>query len=500
MITPRRARFAPRVPCAVEPRAFGMFFDAPPPPVVEMRGDVAVVDVRGPLVHHEDPFFDSYDAIKGRIVEALSGETKPRAIVLSLDSPGGMVSGCFDTADEIKARCAAAGVPLYTYVDGQAASAAYALACAGSSIVVPPTGMVGSIGCIAELVDVSAMNAAHGISIELVTSGARKADGNPNRPIEDASVAAVRAQVMQLAELFFEHVAANRPMQVDEVRALEAGIVIGASATPTLADHVMGLDEMIAAIAAGTMTAPAGAEGNDDMSTKNGAGAVRATKSEDDEAYEAAVATLRQAAAKGNAKAKKMLQAELADDAPAPCEPDDAPKNDASAPAAAPAAECPPADHKEPDEDDKGAKALAAVAKLDAKIEVRDLLAGRPDISPELRASLSKLSPEAVSSVLAATPVKPVAKLGAAAAGAVVSATRGEGQGDAPPPATSLVPSVKDQIDQAMGISGARRAPTFSSQGARHVASYPAMTREERITWLAERAAAKAAAAKSKTA
>ena len=110
----RRARFAPRVPCAVDPMAFGLFFDLPPPPVVEMRGDIAVVSVRGCLMHHEDPAFDSYDSIKQRVVSCLMGESKPRAIVLALDSPGGVVSGAFDTADEIRAKCADAGVPLYT--------------------------------------------------------------------------------------------------------------------------------------------------------------------------------------------------------------------------------------------------------------------------------------------------------------------------------------------------------------------------------------------------
>ena len=46
-------------------------------------------------------------------------------------------------------------------------------------------------GGFAELVDVSAMNAAMGVSIALITSGKRKGDGNPNVPLDDA--AATRA-------------------------------------------------------------------------------------------------------------------------------------------------------------------------------------------------------------------------------------------------------------------------------------------------------------------
>lgn len=488
-MTPRRARFAPKVPCAVEPRAFGLYFDLPPPPVVETRGDIAIVSIRGPLVHHDDPCFDSYDAIKARVLSCLGRgvDEKVRAIVLSIDSPGGVVSGCFDTADEIAARCAEAGVALYSYVDGQATSAAYALACAGSRIAIPPTGMVGSIGCVAELVDVSAMNAAMGVQVSIVTSGKRKADGNPNLPTDDASVAAVRAQVMQLAGLFFEHVASTRPAQVDELRTLEAGIVIGAEALPMLADDVMGLDEMIAAIAAGSY----GQQTEIDMTTKTGA-QVQGSKASDDADYEAAISTLRKAAAAGNTKAKKMLQAEVADDEPdgdegkkaaagaeTPAEP---PKKDE------PAAAAPPA--KEPDGDEKDAKATASAALAEAKTARREtMLAARPDLSPELRATLETLEPDQVKAILAATPAKPAPKLGTAAASSVVSATRGEGQTGAPASATS--PTLRQQIDDAMGVRSKPVQPELRADGRQ---TFPALTRAEGADWIAKREAeAKAA-------
>ena len=494
-----RARFAPRVPCAIEPSAFGLFFDLPPPPIVETRGDIAIVSVRGCLMHHEDGFFDSYDAIKSRVLSCLGRgpDEKISAIVLSIDSPGGLVSGAFDTADEIRARCAEAGVPLYSYVDGQAASAAFALACAGSRIVIPPTGMVGSIGCIAELVDVSKMNAAMGVSVALITSGKRKADGNPSVPLDDAAANAIRGQVMQLAELFFEHVALARPMQVDEVRALEAGIVIGASAVPMLADDVMGLDEMIAAIAAGTfgqVAALASAESGDgDMAIKTGASAgVGASKAEDDEAYESTISTLRGLAAKGNAKAKKMLQAEMADDEPDGDE--QKKKDEEAAAAAAPAAAVPP---PAPEKKDDDAKAIASQALATAQRAERDgVLASRPDLSPELRASLADAPIATVRSVLAATPVKPAPKLGSAAASAVVSATRGDSQtGDGTGGERSHgAGSSTSSIAQAMGIKTQAVEPRFQNG----VESFPAMTRAEGVAWLAKRdaeAKAKSAAA-----
>src|SRR4051812_16514999 len=94
---------------ALARQAWGMSFDARGDgSLVEHRDGIAVVSIRGPLMHHSHYWCDSYDAIKERVLEALS--SSPRAIVLSIDSPGGLVSGCFDTANEIRAAAAAAGV------------------------------------------------------------------------------------------------------------------------------------------------------------------------------------------------------------------------------------------------------------------------------------------------------------------------------------------------------------------------------------------------------
>lgn len=210
------------------------------------------------------------------------------------------------------------------------------------------------------------------------------------------------------------------------------------------------------------------------MTIKTGA-SVGASKASDDEAYEAAIATLRKAAAGGNAKAKKMLQAEVADDEP---DGDEAPakKDEAAAPAAAPAAAAPP--EKEPDGDEKSAKATAAQALAEAKTGRREaMLAARPDITPELRATLETLEPDAVKSILAATP-RTTPKLGSAAASAVVSATRGDSQtGER---ASASPPDVKAQIDAAMGIKSKPVEPTFSNG----VQTFPAMTRGEGVAWI----------------
>ena len=97
--------FSPPGLLALEPRAFGLVLAAPYKPHSEERDGVAVIGVRGPLMHHDDDFCESYDQIKRRVSAALASTC--RAVVLAIDSPGGLVSGCFDTAAELRAlhRC-----------------------------------------------------------------------------------------------------------------------------------------------------------------------------------------------------------------------------------------------------------------------------------------------------------------------------------------------------------------------------------------------------------
>ena len=420
----KRGRFAPMGLLAVGPKAFGFIFDLPDEPTVDMRGDVAIVNVRGPLMHHHEWCFDSYDDIKARVATAL--DRKPKAIVLSLDSPGGLVSGCFETAREVRDLARAAGVPLRAYIDGQATSAAYALACAAESITVPATGIVGSIGVIDTLVDATAQDAMWGVAFRMIASGARKTDGNPHEKISDDAIFAAQKRVDSLAEIFFAHVSASRPgLSVEQIRALEAGLSHGAEAVELgLADAVGTLDDLLAMLASG---AQATTEGNSTMS-----------------AYDDAVAALRKAA-EGDGEeaenAKRMLAA--LENEGDETEPDGdegrAEGND-------------PADERTPDEE---AKSAAKNAKLGAsaeserldRIERRQLMATRPDLNEAQRSALAKVPVEALEAALAAIPRASTQK---PAATAQVPGTLGAGQGGG---AAKGAVSTDLVMARAMGLS-----------------------------------------------
>jgi ClpP class serine protease len=403
-------RFEPRGPLALDPQAFGMvIMGPPPPPVVTMRGDVAIVDIRGPLQHHFDPFCDSYDAIKGRIAEALA--KSPRAIVMSIDSPGGAVSGCFDTVREIRAMVAASGVSIRAHVTGHACSAAYALACAAEKIVIGQTAIVGSIGIIDALVDATAQDAAAGVRFQLVGSTRGKGDGNPHASISAEAIAESRGRVEKLAEVFFGLVAESRGLSADFVRGLEARQACGAEAQALrLADEVKTLEQLIASLSAEASNSE---EVMDDY--KDAIAKLRTAAEGDDE----------------NAKMARKMLAAMED------EPEE--KKDDEEEGKAEGDEEKPEEKKDDEEEGK-AKALVALstrvnaleksgAAAQAVIErqAREALrSARPDVSASVHDALSMLSVGDYEKALGKIP-RPAAP--APAATATVTGTRGAHQG-----------------------------------------------------------------------
>lgn len=246
----RQARaFAPRGPVALCPEAYGGLFDESANVANVDQDSVIVVAIRGPLMNHDDWWYDSYESIKQRVSEAI--QARPRAVILSIDSPGGLVSGCFETCGDIRAIATESGIPLHAYVDGQATSAAYALAAICDSITCPEAGTVGSIGVITSLVDVTKNDAAFGVKFEFISSGERKTDGQPHVAMSEAAVKATQARIDALADVFFQHVADQRSLSVGAIASLQAGLRTGAQAKAIgLVDAVGSLDELVAKLAA----------------------------------------------------------------------------------------------------------------------------------------------------------------------------------------------------------------------------------------------------------
>jgi ClpP class serine protease len=236
---------------AIDPRAIqrdadGIFvLFAPDAPENEYANGVACVHIRGPLDHHAG-YGDNYDAIRERARQAFECDDA-ETVIFRIDSPGGAVSGLYDTVRAIRGMAEASGKRTIAYVDERAFSAAYALSCACEEIVLPESGLCGSIGVISTMADQVKADKMHGLNFVTITSGDRKADGHIHVPISDDAIEAERRRVDTLALQFFQAVKAARGLPIKAIRGFQAGLFLGAKAvTAGVADRVMGWDQLFA--------------------------------------------------------------------------------------------------------------------------------------------------------------------------------------------------------------------------------------------------------------
>ena len=218
-------------------------------PSIDAPVGIAVIPAVGSLVRRTvglDPAsgFTSYAEIAG-MVDAALADPSVEGIVLDIDSPGGEAGGVFELGERI--RAADAMKPVWAVASDTAFSAAYAIGCAASRLLVSRTGGVGSIGVIAMHVDQTARDAQQGYRYTPITAGDHKNDFSPHEKLGPEAHARLQAEVDRLYSMFVDHVAAMRKLDADAVRATEAGIYFGMDAvTAGLADAVGSLDAVLA--------------------------------------------------------------------------------------------------------------------------------------------------------------------------------------------------------------------------------------------------------------
>jgi ClpP class serine protease len=141
------------------------------------------------------------------------------------------------------------GKPLIVFVDELAASAAYAISCAGDEIYMTESAIAGSIGVISLLFDQVEADAAMGLNFVTLTSGARKSDGHPHVAVSEDAIAAEQRRLDKSAKAFFRMVSKARGIPRDVVEGFQANIFQGTDAVSRgLADGIMSFHDLLATL------------------------------------------------------------------------------------------------------------------------------------------------------------------------------------------------------------------------------------------------------------
>lgn len=214
---------------------------------------IAVIDVIGPLVKRVSGDFLSggpttYSEIETEFMDAIT-DPEIRGVLLQIDSPGGETVGAFELADLIYSQ--RGQKPIIAAADGDAFSAAYAIASAADQLFLTKSGGVGSIGVWMMHVDQSAFNEQKGIKPTYIYAGARKIDGNPHAPLSPEARGVFQSEVDRIYGMFVDTVARNRDMNAKAVRKTEASLFFGADGVEAgFADQLGTVSDAMAALRA----------------------------------------------------------------------------------------------------------------------------------------------------------------------------------------------------------------------------------------------------------
>lgn len=215
-----------------------------------VRG-VAVIGVQGTLVQRNGYLrptsgMTGYDGLRVNFLQALA-DPEVEAIALDIDSPGGEVAGCFDLVDTIHA--ARGQKPVWAILSESAYSAAYAIASAADRITVPRTGGTGSVGVIFMHVAMEEALAEAGLEVTIITKGDLKADGSQFRRLGAGAYKRMRADILEVGDLFDATVARNRGLRQSRVFDTQAGTFLGGRGVDIgFADAVMSPDAAFRAL------------------------------------------------------------------------------------------------------------------------------------------------------------------------------------------------------------------------------------------------------------
>src|SRR5581483_1858996 len=178
---------------------------------------VGVMSINGPIVRRADMF----DEISGmtslqKIAEdykALVDDEECKCILISFDSPGGEANGISEFAKMVYDT--RGSKPVYAYIDGMAASAAYWIASAASEIITNDTALLGSIGVALLYTDTKKRDAANGIQRKEIISSQ-----SPNKrltPDSEKGRKAWQELADSMAQVFVDTVAKNRGVSSEDV-------------------------------------------------------------------------------------------------------------------------------------------------------------------------------------------------------------------------------------------------------------------------------------------
>ena len=214
-------------------------------PVLGSDEQIAVIYAEGNIVAGEGGFGQIGGDRFARIIRELRADEDVKAIVLRVNSPGGVASASdiiareIDLASEVK--------PVVVSMGSLAASGGYLIATYADQIFASPNTITGSIGVFGLFPNFQELANSNGITWDIVKTGEYADIGSISRPPTDAEVAIAQRFVDKVYDDFLTSVSSSRPLSRPELEEIAQGrIWSGTQALEIgLVDEMGGLEQAI---------------------------------------------------------------------------------------------------------------------------------------------------------------------------------------------------------------------------------------------------------------
>lgn len=176
---------------------------------------VGVVEVSG-LLSKSTPFIED--------LKRFREDSRVKAIVLRVNSPGGVVAPAQEIMREVERT--KKDKKVVASLGSMAASGGYYAACAADLIMASPGTATGSIGVILKLANFEELTKKLGVDFYSLKAGAMKDLGSPFRPLTPQEREVLQKLLNDIHEQFMRDVARHRKLPLERVRALADGRII----------------------------------------------------------------------------------------------------------------------------------------------------------------------------------------------------------------------------------------------------------------------------------
>ena len=187
------------------------------------NGDtVAIIPLQGEIGYGSSNLTEDSIITPKMVQDAMNKaetDSSVSSILIDINSPGGSPVA----SEEIMNTINSSKKPVVVWISDSGASGAYLAASSADKIIASPSSMVGSIGVIMELTDLSKYYENNGIDKYSIKAGEYKDIGSDYRPLTTTERNMLQTMVNQDYDHFIDIVAVNRNLTVNYTKSIAEG-------------------------------------------------------------------------------------------------------------------------------------------------------------------------------------------------------------------------------------------------------------------------------------